>query len=262
LQKAELDRARTEIKAPVDGVIVRNAVEQGTFVQKGTPLFVIEDTSRVEVRCNLEMDDLYWLLHKDIPLSAAGEPGQAAYQVPHTPVTVSYEMAGHKNVRYTWQGELRRYDGIGMDERTRTIPCRVVVDEPRQVHAVDTATGKTAPNAVGPPALVRGMYVTVQVHARPNVTFVEIPDLAVQPGKRVWRVRDSTLERIESVPLVELVEKPGPDGEPQEWWSVPSVESGIAAGDRLVVTPMAGMRPGMEVTEQQDAKPEPTDGSE
>ncbi len=262
LKKAKLDRSRTEIKAPVDGVIVRDSVEQGAYVQKGSPLFVIEDTSCVEVRCNLQMDDLYWLWHQDTPATVTDGLGGAAYQVPLTPVTVSYEITGHSNVKYTWQGELRRYDGIGVDDRTRTVPCRIVIDDPRDVVAVNSETGKEVPEAIGPLALVRGMYVTVQVHAHPNTTFVKIPDLSLQPGKRTWRVQDGRLERIESLPLVKYIEEPGESGELQGYWLVPSAESGIAAGDRLVITPMAGMKPGMDVREPQDADPEQTNSSD
>jgi multidrug efflux pump subunit AcrA (membrane-fusion protein) len=61
LQKAQLDLERTKIAAPVDGVIVQDTVEEGSFVQRGTALFTIDDTSSIEVQCSLEMGDLYWL---------------------------------------------------------------------------------------------------------------------------------------------------------------------------------------------------------
>jgi multidrug efflux pump subunit AcrA (membrane-fusion protein) len=250
LDKAELDVQRTTVTAPVDGVIVQDLVEEESYVQKGTTLFVIEDTSSVEVRCSLQMEDLYWLWYQEPMVSDGGDARQSAYQVPRTPVTVSYQMAGRSDLEYTWQGVLMRYDGIGVDERTRTIPCRIVVDQPRQVVAVGSRARNLASQAVGPPALVRGMYVTVLVHAAPNATFVEIPETAVQPGKRAWRVRDGRLERIDGLPLVRYVEEQHPEGGRRGYWLVPSVDSGIGAGDRLVTTPMTGMRDGMPVREQ------------
>jgi multidrug efflux pump subunit AcrA (membrane-fusion protein) len=267
LQKANLDLSRTEIRAPVDGVIVRDSVEQGSYVQKGSPLFVVEDTSRAEVRCNLQMDELYWLWHQDAPATVTDDPGGAAYQVPVTPATVSYEMTGLSKVKYTWQGELRRYDGIGVDERTRTVPCRVVVDDPRKVlavnsDAVNSDAVQDVPVAIGPPALVRGMYVTVKVHARPNLTFVKIPDVAVQPGNRTWRVRDGKLERIESLSLVKHIQAPNEFGVLEWYWLVPSAESGIKEGDQLVITPTAGMKPGMAVLDTKKAESDRTDSSD
>lgn len=258
--RAKYDFERTTITAPCDGVIVQDFVEEGSYAQKGSPLFVIEDTSSVEVRCNLKMEDLYWLWHQKPDASSAGDGWQTAYQVPRTPVTVTYRMAGRNDLEYTWQGELTRYDGIGLDERTRTVPCRIVVDQPRQV--ADADPENLASERIGPPALVRGMYVTAHVHARPNATFVIIPEAAVQPGKWVWRVRDDRLEKVESLPLVKYVEKTevgeeanlekgdGAKDTVSGYWIVPSAESRIGAGDRLVVTPVAGMRDGMRVKEK------------
>jgi multidrug efflux pump subunit AcrA (membrane-fusion protein) len=250
LRKAKLDFDRTEIVAPVDGVIVQELVEQDSYVQRGTPLFVIEDTSSVEVRCNLQMEDLYWLWYQKPVISHGGDARQSAYQVPPTPVTVSYRMAGRSNLEYTWQGELLRYDGTGVDERTRTIPCRVVVDQPRQVAVVGAGAQNLASEAVGPPALIRGMYVSVHIHAAPDATFVKVPESAIQPGKRAWRVRDGRLERIDGLPLVRYEEQDDPEHGHRGYWLVPSAESGIGVGDRLVTTPIAGMREGMPIREQ------------
>jgi multidrug resistance efflux pump len=51
LRKAQLDLARCEIISPVDGVIVRDMVENDSFVQRGSTLATIEDTGNVEVSC-------------------------------------------------------------------------------------------------------------------------------------------------------------------------------------------------------------------
>jgi multidrug resistance efflux pump len=49
-QKAEYDLERATIKAPVNGVIVQDSVEQGDYVTIGTPLLTIEDTTTIEVK--------------------------------------------------------------------------------------------------------------------------------------------------------------------------------------------------------------------
>ena len=46
LQQAVLDRERTEICAPIDGVVMEDLVEQDDYVQAGTALVRVEDTSR------------------------------------------------------------------------------------------------------------------------------------------------------------------------------------------------------------------------
>ncbi|MDZ7616194.1 MAG: hypothetical protein U1E05_04270, partial [Patescibacteria group bacterium] len=74
LETAQLDLDRTRVVAPSDGVVVRDFVEVDSFVSKGTQLFVFEDTSNVEVRCNLQMDELYWLwLQQDNGASVGDE---------------------------------------------------------------------------------------------------------------------------------------------------------------------------------------------
>ena len=201
LQKAQLDLDRTKIAAPVDGVIVRDTVEEGSFVQRGTALFTIDDTSSIEVQCSLEMGDLYWLWRQQPASSAspasgtaADDSAAAAYLVPQTAATVIYQFAGRDDLRFSWQGMLTRFEGSGLDERTRTAPCRVVVPHPREATLVGSADSQ--PAAVGPPALVRGMFVTVMLHLRLDTPLVRIPDETVQPGKHVWRVRDGRLARL------------------------------------------------------------------
>lgn len=248
--RAELDRDRTSIRAPVDGVIIRDTVEQDGYVQKGVQVFTIEDTSAVEVQCSLKMDELYWLWRQpgDTHSGSTDDDVYQAYQIPRTPATVIYQFAGRKDLRYAWQGMLARYDGIGVDERTRTVPCRIVVDNPRDVSRMADNGDSPGGNA-GPRALVRGMYVSVLIHAKPGVRFVKVPDEAIQPGKIVWRAADGQLERVGPVQLVKYEETVTPEGMRRGYWLTPTEESGLSAGDALVTTPLSGMRDGMEVSQ-------------
>jgi RND family efflux transporter MFP subunit len=235
LEKAQLDLQRTKISAPMDGVIVKEAVEQDSYVQPGDSLLSLEDTSSVEVRCNLRMKDLNWVLRQS-PSSAspAAEP-LAGYQIPATPASVVYALGGRE---FAWDGMLRRYDGIGLDEQTRTVPCRVVVDNPRQVHV--RGTGGAPTDVAGPPALVRGMYVTVFIHTRPHAALLKIPERAVQPGNVVWLVEGGKLRRRE-IQVAHLLE----DGV-----LVEAGPSGFAAGTRIIVSALASPYDGMNVREK------------
>jgi multidrug efflux pump subunit AcrA (membrane-fusion protein) len=246
LEQARLDLQRSRILAPADGVIVQDLVEQGDYVQKGTPLFTIEDTSAIEVRCNLMMEDLYWLWSQQPILSESERSAQQAYQIPRIPATVTYQFARSDDLRFAWQGTLDRFDGIGLDERTRTVPCRVRVDRPRQVRRVG---GESSPElaAAGPPALVRGMYVTVVLHVPQQDVFVKVPDAAIQPGKRVWRVRDDHLQQLGPLSLIRGVSETDSRGQRRRSWLTPSTQSGLEPGDRLLITPLQGAREGMQV---------------
>lgn len=251
LEKAILDLGRTLIKAPADGVIVADLVEQDDFVSKGAELVTFEDTSAVEVKCNLRMDELYWLRVARSQNAARGEPA-SEYQIPRTPVTVVYQLP-QTNIRYAWDGELTRFDGMGLDERTRTVPCRVEVPRPRQGRLLGGATQNSALSE--PPPLVRGMYVTVEMHATPQTALVRVPERAVHPGKTGWVVRDGALRRIRPLRLIELVERDdGPERDSSDlearFWIADADASQLAVGDRLVVSPLVAVYDGMPVQEQ------------
>ncbi len=188
LKKARLDLERTYIYAPFNGVVVSNQVEQDTYVKSGTTLVTVEDTSAVEVICNLRREELAWVMEQG-ELSSEGiiDPTHR-YQLPKTPVKVVYELEGNQ---YYWEGFLDRFDGIGVDEKTRTFPCRILVPDPGNT-CCDQVNSKR-----GPRALVRGMYVTVMISVRPSSVLLEIPESAVRPGsvsgdtsatKVVWKV--------------------------------------------------------------------------
>lgn len=228
LNKANLDLQRTKILAPTDGVVVMDHVEAGTYVQPGTTLVTLEDTSAVEVRCNLRMEELNWLWRQQDPMHvhAVQDSIQQNYQFPTTDVTVVYALEGRE---FTWQGELSRFDGVGLDERTRTVPCRVFVDKPRQVR-LSGSDGLTSdsPLIAGPPALVRGMFVTVRVHARPHAKLLRLPEKAIRPGNEVWVVRDGKLDRCRI--HVARVTDAGV--------LIDASRSDLEVGDQVVTTPM------------------------
>jgi multidrug efflux pump subunit AcrA (membrane-fusion protein) len=245
LEKAKLDLERTEINAPIDGVVVSDSVEQGDFVRRGEPLVTIEDTSKVEVKCSLRVDELYWLWNQTGlgPGDAAEDDPQRKYQIPDAPVTVVYGLAGRD---YLWEGVLSRYERVGLDETTRTVPCRVVVEAPRDVCA-EGPEGREGPDGrpgrcTGPPALVRGMFVTVRIQVKPQAKLVRIPEAAVQPGNRVWVVRGSKLAVV-NVRVAQVADDAA-------ILLAASADGGLEAGDRVVITPLSAAESGTVVREQ------------
>lgn len=202
LRKAQLDLSRCEIISPVDGVIVRDMVENDSFIQRGSTLATIEDTGNVEVSCSLRMDQLYWVLNQkgehDMPTVATDDPNAMAgrYALPPTPVTVEFQVTGRENQVYAWEGVLNRYEGSGIDPQSRTVPCRVRVEKPYQ-YMVDGKV-KSDDNVSGPPALVRGMFVNLKVHTRPQSELMLVPKMAVKPGNVVWRF-EMTDEVVKSI---------------------------------------------------------------
>ena len=235
LELAQLDVQLTHLSAPVDGVIVRDLVEQGSFVQKGTPLYVIEDVSQVDVLCSLRMEDLYWLWQQEGRNSADSPPsaGIQKYELPETDVSVVYSIGGQK---YRWRGRLSRYDGIGLDEKTRTVRCRVSVSDPTSGEVVDSQDGQSSTpldslaSVSGPPALVRGMFVGVLIETTPRTELLKVPEQAIYPGNVVWTVgADGWLQR-RPVKIAAL------DG---DWAIVDAARSEITVSDWVVTSPIS-----------------------
>lgn len=200
LKKAELDLSRTTITAPVDGVVVVDSVEEDSYVKKGTALVTIEDTSAVEVKCSLRVDQLAWVWRPTPPAIAGQERADVAgdYELCQTPVRVVYRL-GDRDCE--WTGELCRYDGIGLDETTRTFPCRVVVANPTDGRPSDPATSDGCP-----PALMRGMFVSVKIHVKEQDDLLSVPTAAVQPGGRMWLVEEKKMLLIEDVSIVSILD--------------------------------------------------------
>ncbi len=233
--RAEVDLARTKIIAPADGVILECAFEENSHIAQGAQLCVLEDISAVEVRSNLRMEELQWILRQRTETSSENASGNfQAYELPATPVTVCYRLGGRS---YKWVGKLVSYDGLGLDEQTRTVPVRIRVDDPLKVR-IDDQTGSQ--HDTGPRALLRGMYVQVVLHVHPDAPLLSIPDDAVQPGSVVWCVRNGKLCKV---PVTIAQAKAS-----QILLDVAS--SQILQDDHLVISPMSAPVEGQSVREE------------
>jgi multidrug efflux pump subunit AcrA (membrane-fusion protein) len=180
LRAAEVNLERTEIRAPIEGVIVSEEADLNTFVSRGSGLMTIEDTSKVEVATSLRMDQLYWILNQR---GEELDETSRSYNLPETEAIIEYEVTGRAGAVYRWQGRLLSYDGIGLDPATRTVPVRVVVDDPTQFVNEQGNPQKTR----GSTPLVRGMFVRVKLLIKPQTPLVVIPSTALQPGNRIFQ---------------------------------------------------------------------------
>lgn len=209
LEQAKLNLSRCEICAPVDGIITTENAQADSYTRKGETLAVLEDLESVEVQCNLRVDQLMWVLDQQTSPSTgqvAIPPAGMAYALPRTPVTIEYKVSGREDLVYRWQGHLDRYDGSGMDPQSRTVPCRVVVDEPT-VYKVNGQTVDPTRGS-GLPALVRGMFVDVIIAAKPSRVLLLVPKLGVKPGNIIWKFDPNS----EAIPPV----KTSPNDQPKD----------------------------------------------
>lgn len=216
--KAVRDLGKTEIKSPFDAVIITDHVEEGAYVQIGSPLVTLEDTSTAEVLCHLRVEQLRWILGQP----AVRDADLSAYKLPPLDCDVVLNIGGDE---YLWKGKLDRYQGMGLDPRTRTAPCIVKVANPKQVEAIDSSAAE-----LGPPALVREMFVTVNIKINPpsSVRLYRAPDKAVRPGGVVLLQTDDGMESVR----VSVAQAVG--GEV----IVRPIAGDLKAGDRAIISPV------------------------
>ncbi|HEX2962129.1 MAG TPA: efflux RND transporter periplasmic adaptor subunit [Ignavibacteriales bacterium] len=61
MEQAEKQLAYTQISAPISGIITKKMVEEGAFVNLGTPIATIMDISKLKVKVNVSETNVYYL---------------------------------------------------------------------------------------------------------------------------------------------------------------------------------------------------------
>ncbi|MEM9940913.1 MAG: HlyD family efflux transporter periplasmic adaptor subunit [Planctomycetota bacterium] len=229
LKRAELNLQKTVVVAPDDGVIVSEMVQEGDYVRAGDTILTFEDTSQSEVLCNLTPTDLKWIIDNspagvDFVENNDNENPASVYYLPKSRVSI-YEPGEEEIV---WEGVLERFNGVGQDADSRTVPTRISVKDPIVEHNNQRR------------ALVRGMFVKCKIRVRTSTenedqSFVAIPAIAVAPGNVVWTVVDGKLKKRE-IEIVHSIQNATEDG--GEVFIAREMDGAIKKGDQIVVTPM------------------------
>jgi multidrug efflux pump subunit AcrA (membrane-fusion protein) len=232
LEKADLNVTRTTIAAPMDGMVMQDAVEEDGYVMPGTMLAKLEDVSKVEVRFYLQMDELQWFWrHANVTGPTAEDASGRSYRLPNLPVIISYQV---ERQTFQWQGQLSRYDGAGINAATRTVPCIAEVADPRQAQLV----GESRPvQRAAPPALMRGMFVRVRLHVPLKESLLTVPEAAIRPGNKLWVVRDGRL-RVQPTTVVQVH-----NGQAL----LMPADANVSVGTQAVTSPLPFVVDGMEV---------------
>ncbi|MCY3745825.1 MAG: efflux RND transporter periplasmic adaptor subunit [Acidobacteria bacterium] len=213
LETAETDLRNTEVQAPHAGLVASRSAEVGEWVTPGHRLLELFSLDVFEVRVSLPDAALSLV---DLPFRESGG------RMPPARVTATLGPPDAE-VRWTWEGRLARMEGE-MDPATRFIPAVIEVAEPY----------RTTPD--GRPPLVAGMFVRVEIEGR------EFPDVATVPVS-AFRA-DGTVLVVDAEDRIRVREVDAfwPAGE-----TAVLVRSGLAAGERLVVSPPSMVAEGMRV---------------
>ena len=243
LAKAAIDLERCRVVSPLEGRIVEDEVEEGDYIKPGEVLIHISDGSRMEVKTKLRSEELAWVWQQQIG-DADAPVGIDPLNIPKVPCEVAYKFEGVETI---WDGYVARLEGTGIDRDTRTFPCRVLVEKPRETRINDSAGRAT----ISPPTLLSGMFVTIRIPVESPLALLRLPLEAVRPGGQLWVMRDNRLKMLQvSLAHVEgemaLVRKDG---------------SGLIAGDRVIVSPLASVWEGMLLTENTDEEASPLEAS-
>ena len=213
LETAEADLGNTEVRAPHAGLIASRGAEVGEWVGPGQRLLELFSLEVFEVRVSLPDAALSLV---DLPFREGGGSAPAA----RVTATLGPPDA---EVRWTWEGRLTRMEGE-MDPATRFVPAVVEVARPYST------------TAAGRPPLVAGMFVQVEIEGKEFQEVAVVPASAFRADGTVLVVDGEDRIRIREVDAF------WPAGE-----DALLVRSGLAAGERLVVSPPSMVAEGMRV---------------
>jgi len=228
LAQAEADLARATIVAPYAGRVLAKHVDVGQYVAPGTVLAEVYAVDYVEIRLPLSDDQVGFV---DLPEGYRGDGGKGARKGP--PVTLKATVGRDT---YTWEGRVVRTAGA-IDTASRQLFVVAQVDDPY------------ARRGDAPPLKV-GQFVEAEIQGRVLKGVFVLPREAVEPGGRVVIVTPE--RRIERRP----VEVAWSDGDRVV------VSKGLAAGERISLTPVPFAADGAQVRVQGEGEgPTPAAGA-
>ncbi len=223
LERARLDRARTEVRAPFAGRVRSVQADVGSRVQAGQAIAVVFDVEAAEVRLPLPASDAAFV---DLPFAGNASADAA------TPVTFTAQFAGR---RHEWQGRIVRTDGE-IDRRSRQLTAIARIEAPY------------APRDGRPPLLV-GKFVHATIQGRTFPGVLVVPRAALRNGNEV-QVIDAE-RRLRRRPVRVL----------RTDAARALLAEGVEAGEMVCITDVEGASDGMIVRLADDPKPTPTGGA-
>ena len=241
LGQAERDLARTEIRAPYNGLVRSERVDLGQFVSRGQSIAFIYADAAVEVRLPVADRQLAYL---SLPLGHRGE--LAVDQQPE--VILATEYGGEQ---YEWVGRLVRTEAE-IDARSRMVTAiaRVVYGEPSGGVAEQTGTeavgkagnapggraaGRVTSQAGSQPRLPIGLFVNATIRGKWARDVFSLPRSALRNQSRVLVIDDDNRLRYRAVEVM------------RNHNNRVIISAGINAGELVNISPIQTVIEGMKV---------------
>lgn len=214
LRQAELELARTTLRAPFNATITEEQADVGRRVAPGQAVATLVGTDHYWVNVSVQVGDLQ-LLH--VPGSGGVSEG--------SPARVSYVARGERTER---RGRVLR---LVQELEAEGSMARVLVDVE---DPLGLKRGRGTPQELGPPLLV-GSFVDVVIEGKLLRDVVVLPERVLHEGGAVWVVDPEERLRRQDVRVLRQ----------QEGRLI--VVEGVEAGQRVVTSHLAIAVPGTKV---------------
>lgn len=210
-EKAELALERTKIIAPYAGRVLKKNVDIGQVVSSNTALADIYAVDYVEIRLPIKNKDLALM---KLPEEYANIQTQNVSE--QSNVTLSSNLIGQQE----WSGKLVRTESA-IDETSQQLYVVAQIDKPFE-------------NKKQNAQIKIGQYVTASITGKNIENAIVIPSSAIYQGSYVYIVENNILKRKN----IEVVWQNGVES---------IIDSGLVAGDKLVLTALGQVNSGTRV---------------
>jgi len=209
LDQAQRDLARTELKAPFDGLVRNEHVDLGQFVSRGSSVGSIYATDYVEVRLPIAASQLMYF----------GLPASTRGQIPidiQPPVTLTADMG---DTRFIWEGLLVRAEAE-IDRESRMLYGVVRLPSMRDEQSWPIPVG---------------LFVQAEIRGRKVDNVVRLPRSALRDRNQVLVVDSDNRLHFRQIKILRL-----------EHEDV-LISDGLSDGELVTISPLQTVVDGMRV---------------
>ena len=209
VRQAEINLQRTRMFAPFNGYVRSEQLEIGQYLNVGSAVATIVGTDQVEIVVPVSLDDLAWL---QVPRNGEMQKGSEA--------RIELQSGGRS---FHWAGSITRALGE-------------IDPQNRMAHVVVTVADTLAQDGVERSLLnelLPGMFVEVRLQGKELADVIVVPRGALRDNDTVWIADRENRLQIRAVDIVRR--------ERDEIL----VRGGLQAGEKIILTGLAGAAEGM-----------------